>query len=131
MIAVDTSAIIAILESEPEEAHFLGLIATDGAPRLSSVSLLEAGLVARGRRGDAGVKRLEALLVALKFTVTPFDEVQARLAIDAFGKYGKGMGTAAKLNMGDCASYALAKTLGVPLLFKGNDFTATDITPAT
>ena len=130
MIAVDTSAIIAILESEPEEAQFIHRIATDGAARLSSVSLLEAGLVARGRRGDPGLKQLLALLTTLKIVVVPFDEGQAGIAIDAFGRYGKGMGTAAKLNMGDCASYALAKTLNVPLLYKGNDFKATDITSA-
>ena len=66
----------------------------------------------------------------MKIVIVPFDEGQAGIAIDAFGRYGKGMGTAAKLNMGDCASYALAKALNVPLLYKGNDFKATDITAA-
>ena len=130
MIAVDTSALIAILESEPEEVRFLQLIALDGAPKLSGVSLLEVGMVARGRHGADGLKAVHALLAALKITVVAFDEAQPVIAIEAFARFGKGMGTAAKLNMGDCASYALAKTLNVPLLYKGNDFPATDITAA-
>ena len=130
MIAVDTSALIAILEGEPEKAQFIQLIATDGSARLSAVSLLEAGIVARGRRGVAGLSQLHALLATLRIAIVPFDETQAGTAIDAFSKYGKGMGTAAKLNMGDCASYALAKSLDVPLLYKGNDCPATDITAA-
>lgn len=131
MIAVDTSAIIAILELEPEEHRFLRLIASDGEPRLSSVSLLEAGLVARSRRGEQGIEQLNALLVTLGVIVIPFDETQARAAIAAFARYGKGIHPKARLNMGDCASYALAKTLNVPLLYKGDDFAATDITAAT
>lgn len=130
MIAVETSALIAILEDEPEKAQFLQAIATDGAPRLSSVSLLEAGIVTRSRRGEAGTNQLFALLSVLKVVIVPFDEAQARAAIEAFARYGKGMGTAAKLNLGDCVSYALAKTLNAPLLFKGDDFKATDVAAA-
>lgn len=130
MIAVDTSALIAILEDEPEKAQFLQKIAADGGARLSAVSHLEAGLVARSRRGEPGVDQLHALLKALSIVTVPFDDAQARTAIVAFGKYGKGMGTAAKLNLGDCASYALAMSLNVPLLFKGNDFKTTDVLSA-
>jgi ribonuclease VapC len=59
--------------------------------------------------------------------IAPFDEIQARAAADAFGRYGKGIDARARLNLADCAAYALAKSLGVPLLFKGDDFTHTDI----
>ena len=66
-------------------------------------------------------------IAVLRVRVAAYDEAQAQLAIDAFSRYGKGMGTAAKLNMGDCATYGLAKSLNAPLLYKGDDFTATDI----
>jgi ribonuclease VapC len=130
MIAIDTSAVIAILLGEPERAAFNSFIAQNQPAVISAVSLQEAGMVMRSRKGAHGVKDLFDWIKVLRIQVAAYDEPQSRMAIDAFGTYGKGMGTAAKLNMGDCASYALAKTLGVPLLFKGNDFTATDITPA-
>lgn len=130
MIAIDTSAFIAILLDEPERLSFNQCI-TDNQPALTSaVSLQEAGMIMRSRKGDIGVQDLFTLLTTLRVQVSAYDEAQARVAIDAFGRYGKGMGTAAKLNMGDCASYALAKSLNVPLLYKGNDFPATDIAAA-
>ncbi len=127
MIVIETSALIAIIEDEPEKARFLQVIADDGSARMSAVSLLEAGMVVRSRRGEKGIDQLYSLLLAMHIMIVPFDEANARAAILAFDKYGKGMGTAAKLNLGDCASYALAKMLNVPLLFKGDDFKATDI----
>ena len=130
MIVIDTSAFIAILLDEPERLSFNRCI-TDNQPAFTSaVSLQEAGMIMRSRKGDIGVKDLFALLTTLRVQVSAYDEPQARAAIDAFARFGKGMGTAAKLNMGNCASYALAKTLNMPLLFKGNDFPATDITAA-
>ena len=130
MIVIDTSAFIAILLDEPERLSFNQCIIDNQPALTSAVSLQEAGMIMRSRKGDIGVQDLFTLLTTLRVQVSAYDEAQARVAIDAFSKYGKGMGTAAKLNMGDCASYALAKTLNVPLLYKGNDFPATDITAA-
>ena len=87
-------------------------------------------MIMRSRKGEIGVKDLFALVTTLRVQVSAYDEPQARVAIEAFARFGKGMGMPAKLNMGDCASYALAKTLNLPLLFKGNDFPTTDITAA-
>ena len=82
------------------------------------------------RRGPDGIQDLLELIAVLRIRIAAFDEAQVRLAIDAFAKFGKGMGTAAKLNLGDCAAYGMAKSLNVPLLYKGGDFTATDIVAA-
>jgi ribonuclease VapC len=127
MIAVDTSVLIAILLDEPEREAFNRFITDHQPAHLSAVSLQESGMIMRARTGDGGVKDLFELLTTLRIQVVPYDEAQARLAIDAFGHYGKGMHAMAKLNMGDCASYALAKSLDAPLLFKGEDFKAMDI----
>ena len=130
MIAVDTSVLIAILMAEIEKDDFIRFIVGHQPAHLSAVSLLEAGMIMRSRRGRDGVADLQDLIAALHVRVAPFDEVQSRIAIEAFERYGKGMGTSAKLNMGNCATYSLAKSLNVPLLFKGDDFSATDITVA-
>jgi ribonuclease VapC len=130
MIAIDTSTFIAILLDEPERLSFNRCIADHQPAFTSAVSLQEAGMIMRSRKGETGVKDLYALLTALHVEVVAYDEAQAHVAIEAFGRYGKGLGTVAKLNMGDCASYALAKSFDVPLLYKGHDFAATDVTAA-
>ena len=127
MIAVDTSVLIAILMDEAEKDAFIQFIAAHQPAHLSAVSLQEAGMIMRSRRGQDGVKDLLDLIAVLRMRVSAYDEAQAQLAIDAFSHYGKGMSTAAKLNMGDCATYGLAKFLNAPLLYKGDDFTATEI----
>jgi ribonuclease VapC len=91
------------------------------------VSLLEAGMVLRARLGESAVGLLYQLVDELVSEVVPFDEIQARLAIAAFGRFGKGMGHRAQLNCGDCAVYALAVSRGEPVLATGNDFAATDV----
>jgi ribonuclease VapC len=130
MIVVDTSALIAILAGEPEHQAFLTLL--DGVERrlLSALTYFETGIVMRARAGAGGVDDLSDLLQALSAEIVPFDEAQARAALDAYARYGKGIDPNARLNLGDCASYALAKGLNAPLLFKGTDFGATDITVA-
>jgi ribonuclease VapC len=127
MIVVDTSALIAILAREPEHQAFLRLL--DGAERrlLSAVTYFEAGIVMRARTGPGGVDDLNDLLQELSAEIVPFDEAHARAALEAYARYGKGIDPKASLNLGDCASYALAKTLAAPLLFKGTDFSATDV----
>ena len=94
---------------------------------MSSVTLLETRMVTFARHGAAGSDLLEAWLDTFSPEIVPFDDVQADAAFAAFRAYGKGIHPAARLNFCDCASYALAKTRGLPLLFKGDDFAATDI----
>ncbi len=125
---IDTSAVIAILEREAEADRFADLISGTAFTRISAVSLVEAGMVMRGRRSDGDVD-VDAMKVDGAIEVVPVDLAQARVARAAFARYGKGNHPAA-LNLGDLFSYALAKHLGEPLLFKGNDFSRTDITPA-
>ena len=84
-------------------------------------------MVLRARWGEAGLTVLDRVVGELVNEVVPFDEIQARRAIAAFARFGKGMGHRAQLNFGDCAVYALAALRGEPVLATGNDFAATDI----
>lgn len=130
LIVVDTSALLAMLQNEPERAAFAAKIARTERRAVSAVSMLEAGMVAFGRRGQVGLSALDELVTDLEIEIIPFDEAQYRLALTAFRTFGKGIHPRARLNLGDCVVYALAKGMNAPLLFKGNDFTATDLTPA-
>lgn len=130
MIVVDTSALIAILQVEPDAQALAAAMQSSPAVAMSAVTLLETGIVIQSRRGPAGVDDLTKLLSGTRVMTVPFDERMAVLAIEAFARFGRGGQSGAKLNFGDCASYALAKSLDAPLLFKGNDFTATDIVSA-
>jgi ribonuclease VapC len=121
---VDSSAIIAILENEPEARRFSERIAEATPARMSVVSIVETSMVMYGWRG--GTRDVGDLLVTLKIELVDLDHAQALLALDAFARYGKGQHPA-RLNLGDLFSYALAKQLGEPLLFKGGDFAVTDI----
>ena len=130
MIAVDSSALIAILRREPEADSFLQVIATADGCLLSSVSLLETSLGLAGRTGDAASwSELDALIARAAVQVVAQDAGLAEAARDAFLRYGKGRHPAA-LNLGDCASYALARTHSLKLLFKGSDFARTDLMAA-
>jgi ribonuclease VapC len=95
---------------------------------VSSVSLLETGIVLRARSGQAALAALYELMDELTAEVIAFDEPQAKLAVAAFARFGKGMGHRAQLNFGDCAVYALAVMRGEPVLAIGRDFAATDLT---
>ena len=128
-MVIDTSAILAWLKEEPQRARIVAALEAHSARRLSAVSLLEAQIVVRAREHPALLDKLQRFLDEIDVLVTPFDETQARLAADAFQPYGKGHGHPAQLNMGDCAAYALAKSLNEPLLFVGNDFAQTDVEP--
>lgn len=125
-MVVDTSALLAILQFEPEAESFAERVEAAEVRRISSVSILEAGIVVEARKGPLGARELDAFVQQASFVVEPFDLHQAELARDAFRRFGKGRHPAA-LNPGDCASYALAKTFGEPLLFKGADFARTDV----
>ena len=126
MIVVDSSALIAILRDEPERRRFIDAIVDHGTPRISAATYLEASMVMELRLGDRGGREVDGLIEDIGIEIVPFDRAQAMVARDAFRRYGKGRHGAA-LNFGDCFIYALAKTLGAPLLFKGNDFALTDI----
>lgn len=123
---VDTSALVAIILKETDYRPFLDKIMDAQASRLSAVSYLETSMVLLTRRGDTAIEELDQLLPETNIHVVPVDVNQSRLAVAAFRQYGKGRHPAA-LNFGDCFSYALAKDTGEPLLFKGTDFSKTDI----
>ena len=126
-MVIDTSAIIAILTAEPETKRLAHAIATDPKRMMSSFSLLEAGIVIETRKGESGGRELDILLHRTNIEVIPLTSDQTQLAQEAWRRFGKGRHPA-KLNIGDCCSYALAKYSGEPLLFKGNNFSQTDIT---
>jgi ribonuclease VapC len=86
-------------------------------------------MVCEGAVQEGGAARFERILASLGIEVVPVTAEQARLALEAFKRFGKGRGAPASLNYGDCFVYALAKALGAPVLFKGNDFSQTDIEP--
>lgn len=129
MIVVDTSALIAILEGEPEAPDLVQALTSYDAPLLSAASLIEAGVVLTKRHGRKAVEKLGALIEAAGIDVEPVTPEQASTAIEAFARFGKGLHKAG-LNYGDCFAYALAKTNGLPLLFKGDAFTHTDLKSA-
>jgi ribonuclease VapC len=125
VIVVDSSALIAILFNEPEKQAFEDVIAGSEHCVISAVNAHETATVLR--HGAAAVKWFWQLLTDSEIEVVAFDMLQVRAAAVAFDRYGKGINPAARLNLADCAAYALAKTMDVPLLFKGNDFTETDL----
>lgn len=125
-MVIDTSALVAILQAEPERDAMLTAISRDPQRLVSSVTVVEAGMVLEGRFGPAARVDLELFVFEAGLTVTPFDARQADAALRAWRKYGKGRHPA-KLNMGDCCVYGLARAAGQPLLAKGADFPQTDI----
>jgi ribonuclease VapC len=124
-MVIDTSALMAILNREPEGRAFRDAIKLAPNRLISAATLVEAGIVAVSRKADAGLEELNALTLAMKLDVVPVTDEHATLAIQAFQRFGKGRHPAG-LNYGDCFSYALAKATGEPLLFNGNDFFQTD-----
>ena len=130
MIVADTSAIIAIAFAEPEREAFLQAIASADRVLISSVSVVEARMVVHGRRGQRAVVLVDDLLRLPMFEAVPPGAEETAAAYAAFVAFGKGSGHPAGLNFGDVFSYALAKVRGLPLLFKGQDFSETDIANA-
>ena len=125
MIAVDTSALVAIILGEAELERFAAIIAREPCV-VSAVSVTEAALVVETRQGPDAVEDLRRLLDRARVEVVPVDTELAWVAHAAWRRFGKGRHPAG-LSFGDCFSYALAKLRAVPLLFKGEDFTQTDI----
>jgi ribonuclease VapC len=125
-MVIDSSVLIAILLDEPEAESYRKLLAETENIYLSAISLVESSLVIEHKSAQQGAKKFDELLEIIAPTIIAFDEQQAKLARIAWQQYGKGRHPA-KLNFGDCCSYAAAKYLNQPLLFKGNDFSQTNI----
>lgn len=125
-MVIDTSALVAILEQEEDAEVYANAIAAAETRLVSAATVVEAGMVLFSRRGEPGAQKVDELLRASQVTVVPVTEDHARLAREGFARFGKGQ-HAARLNFGDCFSYALAKASGHSLLFKGNDFSQTDV----
>lgn len=129
-IAVDTSALLSILQGEPDAEQFeQALFQSTGDAAITAANLLEAMIVIEARNPDAGAQDLRALIEIFAITVEPVTQDLAELGFRAWKRFGKGRHPAA-LNYGDCFSYALSKHVDAPLLFKGDDFTQTDVVSA-
>ena len=127
---INTSALVAILRNEPEAKDCAVAIERNRIRRVSAANFVETALVIDGSRDPIASRRFDDLVKEAQIAIEPVTEVQARIAREAYRDFGKGSGHHAKLNFGDCFAYALAKTTGEPLLFKGDDFVHTDIIPA-
>ncbi|MGI9044782.1 MAG: type II toxin-antitoxin system VapC family toxin [Gemmatimonadaceae bacterium] len=127
-MVIDTSAMIAILLSQPEADRLVAALETDHTRLVSAATVVEASLVVLGRVGEAGEQQLDRLLRTLGAEVVAVGDEQVSLARDAALRYGRGRHAAA-LNFGDCFSYALSIARGEPLLFVGDDFSRTDVEP--
>lgn len=130
MIVADTSAIIAIVFAEPEREAFIDVIRRAPRVLVSTVSIVEARMVVHGRRGERAVVLVDDLLRLPMFELIPPGIAEMDAAYAAFVAFGKGSGHPAALNFGDVFGYALAKVRGLPLLYKGADFSETDIASA-
>jgi ribonuclease VapC len=128
-VIVDTSALVAVILGEPDAESYLTSMARADSLALSAATLTEALIVVEARQGREAATDLVALLAELEADIVSVDEAQAEGAASAWRRFGKGRHPAA-LNFGDTFSYALAVIRGEPLLFKGRDFAATDVTQA-
>lgn len=127
MIVVDSSAVVAILEGEPGNTVFMDRIVSAGSGVLSAGSVVELGAVTS--KEDTARQALMEFLLLPFVEIEPVDTEQAMLAVEAYRRFGKGHHRA-RLNLGDVFSYSLARKMGLPLLYKGDDFSLTDIEPA-
>ena len=124
---VDSSVLLALLFNEEEAEAFRAALNSSDHCRLAAPSLLEASVVAFARGGRSHVADLSEIVEAFEIEIISFTGQHAVLAFEAYARFGKGQGHPAQLNFGDCMSYALAKQSGEPLLFKGDDFSHTDL----
>ncbi len=127
-MVIDTSALLAILQNEPERREFNEAIEEAASLMLSVANFVESSMVIETRYGIEGLRDLDLLIDRAGVRLVGVDVEQGREARRAIGRFGKGRHPAG-LNYGDCFAYALARVLGEPLLFKGNDFSQTDLTP--
>ena len=126
---VDSSAILAILFAEPDAAVFAKAMSEADACKISAATFVEVAVVVEAQTKDRGSRQLDTFLRRAGFAIEPVTEEKAHLARQAYADFGKGRHPAG-LNFGDCFSYALARASGEALLFKGGDFSKTDIVSA-
>jgi ribonuclease VapC len=129
-VIVDASALIAILRDEPEASACARAIEAASRRRISAANFVEAAIVIDAAHDPIASRRFDDLLRAAQLEIEPVTEAQARIAREAYRDFGRGSGHPARLNFGDCFAYALARVTGEPLLFKGDDFTHTDLISA-
>lgn len=129
-MVIDTSAVIAILQDEPERPQLMDRIVEASTRLISAASAVETSMIVLSRRGQSGLDILRDFLARTQIETVPFSPDHVELAVDAFRRYGKGRHRAG-LNLGDCFSYALAKATGEPLLFKDGHFVHTDVRSAS
>lgn len=129
-MVIDSSALLAILLGEAEARGIAQAIAADSKRLLSAMSALETAVVIEVKKGPAGGREFDLLLHHSRIEIVAMTAEQVQLARDAYTNFGKGRHPAG-LNLGDCCSYALARSTGEPLLFKGRDFSQTDVAPVT
>lgn len=127
---IDTSAIVAILREEDQARRFAEAIEAASVRRISAATYVEVGAVIDGARDPVASRLVDELLATAGIVIEPVTAAQARIARDAYRDFGNGSGHAAGLNFGDCFAYALARATGEPLLFKGDDFSQTDVAAA-
>jgi ribonuclease VapC len=127
LIVIDSSALIAVVNRESERLQFLKLIAAADRRLISAAKLLETKMVVLGRFGPLALADFMMLMEEMAPEIVPLDAALADAAFAAFQRFGKGRNSKAALNLRDCIAYALARMLGAPLLFKGTDFSATDV----
>ena len=127
---VDASALIAIVRDEPGAEAFIDALAADRAPKMSAANYLEAAIVVDATRDPVARRRFDELVQVMRLEIVPVTVGQAFVARSAYRDFGKGSGHPARLNFGDCFAYALAVESRESLLFKGDDFGHTDVTPA-
>jgi ribonuclease VapC len=125
-MVLDTSALMVLLLDEPEAEEFRTAVEEDTTRLVSAATLLETALIIEARKGEPGGRELDSLILKAEIVVVPVDAEHVSEARRAYRRFGKGR-HAAGLNFGDVFAYALARTAGEPLLFKGNDFAKTDI----
>jgi len=126
-VIIDTSAIIAVLRGEPDASTFARAIADATIRRVSAVNFVESAVVIDASKDPIASRRFDEFVKEANISVEPVTVDQAQIARAAYRDFGRGSGHPAKLNFGDCFAYALAKSFGEPLLFKGSDFAHTDI----
>lgn len=125
-MVIDTSALLAVLQREPERRIFIEAVESADLARMSVASFVETSIVIESRYGSEGLRDLDRFISRANIELIPVDTEQGQLARSAFSRFGKGRHHAG-LNYGDCFSYAAATSLGEPLLCKGDDFIHTDV----
>lgn len=129
-MVIDTSAIVAFLRGGADADRIEEMLDASTVSHMSAVNVYECRILLFNRFGESALREFDRLIERAGIIVRPFDRVQATLAYDAFRRFGKEHGHPAQLNFADCAAYALAKSLSMPLLFVGPDFSQTDVMPA-